>query len=387
MAVVGGREGAHVAKGPDADATRRRRWPKVVAIVIAVILAIYVFGSMAAMSFAFSKLFGRNELPPISVELTYDDIDQEKYPRRVVTFPSGDAELTGYVYGEPSGADARPAKGLVIIAHGIASGADSMLAQTMYFVDHGWMVLAFDGTGTRSSGGEAVRGLPQTKLDVEAACAFAHGDPELAGEPTVLFGHSMGGYAVTAALADDIDVDAVVSVAAFNSPNETISAFLSYVSPVASIEYPFACWQNKRLFGDDANTSAVDAINSVDIPVMIIAGTEDEVVRQDAIGIPAHADELTNPQATIVWKDDEPCNHHNTIWLTPAAAELTTKVWAERDAVQAEYDGDVPADIRDAFLAKVDRKALVELDTAFMDKVEKFYEDAVGVSGEGRAAG
>ena len=197
----------------------------------------------------------------------------------------------------------------------------------------------------------------------------------------------MGGYAVTAALADDIDVDAVVSVAAFNSPNETIGAFLSYVSPVASIEYPFACWQNKRLFGDDANTSAVEAINSVDIPVMIVAGTEDEVVKQDAIGIPAHADELINPQAIIVWKDDAPCNHHNTIWLTPAAAELTTNVWAERDAVQAEYDGDVPADVRDAFLAKVDRKALVELDTAFMDKVERFYEDAVNASDEEGAAG
>ncbi|MGI6221595.1 MAG: alpha/beta hydrolase [Coriobacteriales bacterium] len=357
---------------------RKRRWPRVIAIVVIALVTVYVVGSIVGMNLVYSKLFGRNELPPINVELTYDDVDHARYPRRIVTFPSGDAELTGYVYGESREGSAGQPKGVIVIAHGIASGADSHLAETMYFADAGWAVLAFDGTGTRSSGGEAVRGLPQTKLDVEAAVAYLQEDPALAGLPVVLFGHSMGGYAVTSALADGIDVEAVVCVSAFDSPNETTRAFLEYLSkPLAALEYPFASLHNRMEFGADANVSAVEGINATDAPVMIVAGTEDEVVPQDAIGIPAHADELTNPNAVIVWKDDAPCNHHNTIWLTPAAAELTTRVWEERDAVQSEYDGDVPEDVRTAFLANVDRKALVELDEDFMAEVVAFYETAI----------
>ena len=355
---------------------RKRRWPKVVGIVIAVILAVYVFGSMAAMSSVFSQLFGRNELPPINVEWTYDDIDQQHYPRRVVTFPSGDAELTGYVYGERQ-SDGRQPKGIVVIAHGIASGADSLLPLELYFADEGWTVFAFDGTGTRSSGGDAVRGLPQTKLDVGAALDYIATDPALSGLPVVLFGHSMGGYAVTAVLTDHPDVDAVVCVSAFNSPNETMRHFLEFISPIAVVEYPFACLHNKQVFGEDANVTAIEGINATDAPVMIVAGTEDEVVAQDVIGIPAHADELANPHAIIVWADEAPCNMHNTIWLAPEAATFTTQVWAERDAVQEKYDGEVPQDVADAFLASVDRDAMNQLNEDFMEQVEEFYEKAI----------
>ena len=131
------------------------------------------------------------------------------------------------------------------------------------------------------------------------------------------------------------------------------------------------------MFGEDANVTAIEGINATDAPVMIVAGTEDEVVAQDVIGIPAHADELANPHAIIVWADEAPCNMHNTIWLAPEAATFTTQVWAERDAVQEKYDGEVPQDVADAFLASVDRDAMNQLNEDFMEQVEEFYEKAI----------
>ena len=68
-----------------------------------------------------------------------------------------------------------------------------------------------------------------------------------------LYGHSLGGYAVAAAL-DEADVKAAVCLSGFNSPVQTMHGKAKeYVGVLADIEYPFLCLQNRFVFGDDAD--------------------------------------------------------------------------------------------------------------------------------------
>ena len=69
---------------------------------------------------------------------------------------------------------------------------------------------------------------------------------------------------------------------------------------------------NKIAFGADANRTAVDGINSVDIPVLIIHGDADDTVLYDGASIIAQQDAITNPNVQYFTFSEEWRNGHNT---------------------------------------------------------------------------
>ena len=77
---------------------------------------------------------------------------------------------------------------------------------------------------------------------------------------------------------------ASASVAGYNTPMEIIFEFGEEMMPVplAYLEYPFLWLNNKIIFGENANLSAVDSINSCDTPVMLIHGKTDEIKELEA---------------------------------------------------------------------------------------------------------
>lgn len=76
-------------------------------------------------------------------------------------------------------------------------------------------------------------------------------------------------------------------------------------------------------FGDKAYISAVDGINSVDIPVLVISGTEDEYYG-GASPIYDKREEISNPNCTCIllegeghydyFLSDKALNWHNNYW-------------------------------------------------------------------------
>lgn len=38
-------------------------------------------------------------------------------------------------------------KGLIVISHGMGGGAEGYMAETLYFVNHGYQVFGYDNTG------------------------------------------------------------------------------------------------------------------------------------------------------------------------------------------------------------------------------------------------
>ena len=158
------------------------RRSRVLRRILLLALAVYLICSVAAVQVMNAALFGRADEPD-GLTVRYEDVAAD-YPRQTVTFSSGSAQLTGWLY------PAEDAAALVVIAHGLGADAETYLPETMHFVDSGYSVLAYDATGTGASGGSGTRGLAQSALDLDAALTRA----EQEDLPILLFGHSWGGY-------------------------------------------------------------------------------------------------------------------------------------------------------------------------------------------------
>jgi pimeloyl-ACP methyl ester carboxylesterase len=286
-----------------------------------------------------------------ATELTYADVDPARYPRRPIRFRSGRRVLQGYLY--PSG----PAKGVVVVAGGLFSGADRHLGEIVRFVDGGWRVFAFDGTGIGQSEGRSARGLPQTRLDLLAALDALHRDPVVGGDPIVVYGHSVGGYAALTALAQTSCIRAAVSVAGFDRPLEVMRYHArQHAGRWAAGSTPLLRAHLRLRFGGAADRSAREAVIGSNVPVMLIEGSADRVV-PPFLGVGP----VTRPGVRYRLIDAPERNTHSTLWLSGEAAALTlTGRDQQRDAWPRER-----------------RLAANRPDPAFMKEVLTFFDGAV----------
>ena len=347
------------------------------ALVAAILLAI-LFVAFSVVSFVtihqvFGEMFGRAEKPQQTIYETYEDLSRD-FSRTEITFLSEEDELTGYIYG----ASKNP-KGMVVISHGIGGGADSYIQEATYFAKKGYKVLSFSNTGSHESEGKGTMGLSQSVIDLDAALDYVEAQKEYEDLPVYLYGHSWGGYAVTAILNYDHEIAAVASVAGYNSPMEMIMAWgKPQMGILAYVEYPYLWIYQKLLFGGASNLSATEGINSVDTPVLVIHGTEDEVIPYDGPSIIAHQDEITNANAVFLTCSGENQNGHDSLFMAESAITYQEELNAERKMLQEEYGGEdqVPEEVLAEWYAGVDRRKASRLDEVFMQDVYKFFRDA-----------
>lgn len=351
---------------------RKRHWPRRLILGVAVFLLIFSAVSIVMVKQVYDGNFPRADAKEHSPYLRYTDV-ADAYPRREIHFPSGDNQLAGYVYGEPS------EKALVVISHGLGGGAEGYLAETIAFVDAGYRVLAFDNTGSHASEGESNRGLPQSVIDLHAALTYVESDAALQDLPILLYGHSWGGYAVTAVLNYEPPMVAgSVSVAGYNAPMGLLyEQAKSMMGAFATVEYPFLWGYQRFLFGEAAELTAVDGINQSGIPVMVIHGTADDAIAIDGAGIMAQRENITNPNAAFIIRDKEGQNGHITLFLSAAAAAYSdekNELWEELDA---QYDGNIPADVESSYYGDIDKRRMSQLDPEYTDMVLNFFADCL----------
>lgn len=345
----------------------RKKFLKIAIISLAAFILIFSAGSMLFIKSAYDSHFQRAEKLEYSGYLGYNYL--EGYDRTMVEFESGKNTLKGYIYGREN------TKGLVVIAHGLGFGADNYMAETVYFVDHGWRVFSFDCTGTHESEGRNTVGLPQSMLDLKEALNYIKSNDALRGLSIMLYGHSWGAYAVTAILNYDFDISAVTSISGFNSPMElTDEQVKSQVGVLAYIEYPFEWIYQTMLFGSTVGITAVDGINKTDIPVMIIHGNKDEDISYDRTSIISHKDEITNPNVIFKTCSIENRNGHKTLFRSAAAIEYINAKNEEYTKLYDSYNGKIPDNAKAEYYAGVDKFKTSDLDKDFMDEINSFFE-------------
>lgn len=262
--------------------------------------------------------------------LLYSDLDSEKYPREEIKIPSGNNALTAWIYG------AENTQGLIVVSPVHRDANDIKLYEITYFVDAGWRVLCYDYTGCFNSEGNSMIGYTQSVRDIDAVLNFVEMDERLAGLPVMLFGHSLGGYASAAVLSYGHDIKAAIIASALDTPEEQWTYSIERFTGVFHVPLlPFTKLFISMKYGEDADLSAVEGISAVDIPVLVLSGTDDEYYG-GVSKIYAKREQIQNPNCTFeLMEKPEPHGHYD-YFLTDEA--IAYQKFIKEDSVEGIID-------------------------------------------------
>lgn len=304
----------------------------------------------------YRKIFSRYERPDYALKpgiYTYERIS-DRLERERLFYNSGDTRLAGYFY------PAENAKGLVVFAHGFHAGADDYLPVFEFLVRYGYHVFAFDTKGTYDSQGDSTVGLPEALVDLDATLMYLKSQERFNQYPLFLLGHSCGGYAVTAVLNIHKDIKACAAIAPMNCASTMIlEKGALYTSMLASDIYTqlpaaFLIPYQKYLFGEYADMTAVDGINSTDIPVLIAHGNRDMTVDfATPLSVIGQKYRIRSERVYYYVGKDE-LSGHDSIWHSADAINYQKQVKAEYKEINSEHE--MSEQEQKAFYEKVDHE-------------------------------
>jgi len=319
---------------------------------------------------AIDGTFSRRERPEYLAHLQFKDLAAENFPE-LIKFPSGENMLQGYLFGKEN------TKGLVVVVHGLGGGAEGYLPQSLYFAAQGYQVFTYDNTGYHLSEGKNSVGLPQAVEDLDAALSFIESEKRFAGLPVYLFGHSWGGYAVTAILNFNHKVTAVASLAGFSSPNKMIREWARrIVGKWSFLVNPFMMLHQRLHFGKKLDLTAVTGINKADIPVLLAHGNKDVTVRIDGSATISCKEEITNPGVHYVLWETEKQNGHLDVLYEVAANEYCEQITREYGHLMKLTKKKMTKEDKDEFFANVDKARSSVPNKELFGQIVEFFENA-----------
>lgn len=351
---------------------KKVRLVRIILIIVGVLLVAFVVVSFALINHFMNEYFDRSEQKKYVMEMRW--ADYEDFERETVTFPSGKETLTGYIYGKDN-----TSRGLVVVSHGLGSFSEGYISETKYFVDNGFMVFAYDNTGSGASTGDSCVGLVQSAIDLDNALTYVEQNPVFDGLPICLYGHSWGGYATTAVLNYDHDIIAVASLAGYNdSLDEMTYVGKSLLGSFVYAEKPFIWLTLRMTFGDKMNLTAADGINrATHTAVMIVQGDLDDFVGFDGPCIYANQDKIRRDDVQYVLLEGR---GHGDLMMDHGAERLEymDKIDAEYEQLSEQYNGEIPDEIEKAWNDTLDKELTSRIDEELFEKIVDFYMEAIG---------
>ena len=234
------------------------------------IVALHLVGSIVIYEAIFSTRFETPDWMPEASD--YEGLSCE----RSDFLTEDGTRLAGYKYscGESS------PLGVIVVAHGFGNGHRPYLPFIAAFASRGYLVFAYDGTGSDESSGDGTEGIVRALIDLEYAMKHVQKEPDYEGLSVALFGHSMGAYAAGSALALFSEIRAAVLVAPFNESEEMLlHESKKRVGAVARLALPTVAYYEWLKFGGAyADISVSKSIMSSDAGVLIIAAEDDATV-------------------------------------------------------------------------------------------------------------
>ncbi|MFA5422201.1 MAG: alpha/beta fold hydrolase [Bacilli bacterium] len=246
---------------------------------------------------------------------------------------------------------------LVIFAHGIGAGHTAYTTEINRLAQEGFLVLAFDYTGCALSSGTAMKSLIQALADMDYALRYVESRPDLKDLKRFVIGHSWGGFVALASLLLKHRIDKVVSMSAFVSPTSVVVANRPGLYPL----YPFIFMNGFWRYGKYALCNGLKAVRRSEIPLLIIHGQKDAVIK------PKHSVERLaktarkNANVEILYVEDR----GHLPYLSKRGEEYLRKVQIDKNVFRtkgpvADYD--------------IDYQLITEEDEEVMKKIAGFLK-------------
>lgn len=245
---------------------------------------------------------------------------------RPIDFKSDKGQtLNGFLY---SNAKVDVYKALIVFSHGMGAGHLAYTTEINYFTQKGYLVLAYDNTGTCTSEGAKLNGFAQGIIDLKHALKFVKSREDLKDMPILLVGHSWGAYSVcnVPAITKDIEIKGIIAFSPFNSMNKLIRDIAKTKTKVdLSILSPFFDLVNLIRFGKTGILRTCDTINSNSIPTLVMHGGNDMqvTVKNSPVG-KAHKIEDNVNARTVLYES----KFHN-VYLAKDAEQYLNDTFAK----------------------------------------------------------
>lgn len=342
---------------------------KIIKILGNVVLPV---GGYLASIKIYNTIFKRLERPDYSIYPGLYNYQRIKsfLPRKELTFISKGERLEAYYY------EADNPKGLVVLVHGFHSGSDDYLPITMYLVKNGYNVFSYDGCGTYGSTGDSLKGFSQGLVDLDYALKFIKNNKFLKKQKLFLLGHSCGGFAVNAVLnIYKKGISGVASIAAVNNCYKLlIDKGDEYAGEIASTGFPadFLDSHQKKIFGKYIKYTALDGVNSVNVPIFIAHGDSDETISYELQSLISHKDEIINPNVIYLTTTGNQ-GGHTSIWHSKRSNDYQEIVDQEIKRMKKDkLDNQEIA----KYVMSVDNYLYSEINFDLFDKIIEMFDKA-----------
>lgn len=250
---------------------------KITLIVIASLVIICLVAIQLATLYLYDQTFGVRYSSENNSGLyrreNYDIMNQYR-----VEFSSDKGQkLVGYIYEPITDISF---KGVIVLNHGFGGGGhESYLPVISRLNLYGYMVFGFDKTGNDESEGDSVIGFPQGVIDLNYALGFVRTNEHTKNLPIILFGHSWGAYSVCAALEENTDIVAAVSISGFDSANDVlVSQGAEMYGDVVNFMAPFLTMCDIFKFGSKAFYSSQKGLSKTNAEVLLIHSADDPLI-------------------------------------------------------------------------------------------------------------
>ncbi len=287
---------------------------------------------------------------------------------RPVSFKSDKGQtLSGFLY---TGAKADSYKAVIVFSHGMGAGHLAYTTEINYFAQKGYIVLAYDNTGTCSSEGEKLNGFAQGIIDLRHAIEFVASREDLKDMPLLLAGHSWGAYSVcnVAALLPDTEIKGIVAFSPFNSMNKLIRDIAKSKTKLnLSVLSPFFDILNLIRFGRAGILRSCDTINSNSIPTLVMHGGNDMQVTLKNSPVGKKSKIENNPNARTVLYETK---YHN-VYLAKDAEQYMNDTFARIAAL-----GENSPEAYEIY-QNIDYSLITKEDLSVMETASTFFEECV----------
>lgn len=343
---------------------------EILVIVFASVLFLYLFAGSIFVQLVLRRVFRRQDFPEKTFLMRYEDVSDE-LERVPYTFSSRGKKLQAYFYTCPD------AKGFVLYVHGLCPGHQGYLSDILSLHRRGYEVFTYDFTGTGESGGKYIASIAQQERDLRSSLKFLGKQPEFKDKKILLYGHSMGGFAVARDVSCSNQVIASASISGFDKPLKEMrdatngkgkKAAFFFFAPVFYLV--LAC-----KLGPGFNNSASKAVSRTRKPVLIAHGVKDESVDFKKDSIIAKRGQIRNPNAEYVIVADEVHSGHLSIVASTDCVRYQNEKKTEYKELLSKYKDSGKA--LDELLKDFDPRKANEANEVLMDKIDSFYQKAL----------
>ena len=120
--------------------------------------------------------------------------------------------------------------------------------------------------------------------------------------------------------------------------------------------------------------SAIDGINSCDVPVLVMHGKEDEVISYEGSSIIAQRSHITNPNVEYYTETRPGKSNHMGIFFTKGGTAYYLAKKEELKMLHDLYYNRVPEKVLSKWFARLDKKQANDLDPLFVKTVLDFLD-------------